>query len=513
MSERKRIYKPGTQPMHDESGEAAAAHSGHSCSGVGHPGDEPEAKPFPLHCLPPAVAAMARAICASNGCPESLAGCCVLAALSCSLGAGLEIKSGPDRTTRANLYILPSGESASGKSAAFNPALKPFIDFHNERKDQWKAEVLPGLETDKETLEDDIEELRKTRKRTEDEGERGELRSRIERKKAELKEIEARLHAPKLFTQDVTSQTLAPLLALQPGECLASMSADARELVDIWLGKYKGDKGTDENFYIQAWTGDVYESDRITRGNVSLKRPCLAGLWLVQQDKLESLFAERSLMEGGHLARILTCHTKCKPRKIGSGGTPIPAQVSEAYAELIRALLETYRLAADARTIQPSPESLALMNAHHDAIVDRWESGEVRDVGSFALRWTEQAWRLAVCIHAGSYGREAHEIPLELATARAAIELADWFAAQQLEILSAGRYKARRKIRDEVLTLLVDSPKGIRASDVYRARITADAEAAHALLATMEAEGELTGCDEQPEGGGHVTRIYTKARK
>jgi hypothetical protein len=39
------------------------------------------------------------------------------------------------------------------------------------------------------------------------------------------------------------------------------------------------------------------------------------------------------------------------------------------------------------------------------------------------------------------------------------------------------------------------------------------AEEAHTLLASMEAESDLTGRDEQPEGGGHVTRIYTKARK
>jgi hypothetical protein len=36
---------------------------------------------------------------------------------------------------------------------------------------------------------------------------------------------------------------------------------------------------------------------------------------------------------------------------------------------------------------------------------------------------------------------------------------------------------------------------------------------AHALLARMEGEGELSGKDSKPEGGGHVTRIFTKARK
>ncbi|HEX5399869.1 MAG TPA: hypothetical protein VFY06_12570 [Verrucomicrobiae bacterium] len=39
------------------------------------------------------------------------------------------------------------------------------------------------------------------------------------------------------------------------------------------------------------------------------------------------------------------------------------------------------------------------------------------------------------------------------------------------------------------------------------------AQDAAALLASMEADGELTGKDSMPKDGGHVTRIYTKARK
>jgi hypothetical protein len=128
-------------------------------------------------------------------------------------------------------------------------------------------------------------------------------------------------------------------------------------------------------------------------------------------------------------------------------------------------------------------------------------------------RFMRDAVALAVCIHAGVHGAHAHEHALDSRTAEAAIELADWFAAQQLEILSAGRYTARRKIRDDVLTLLAGCPAGIRASDVYRARIVRDAKAAHDLLATMEAEGLLAGRDVKPEGGGHVSRIYTTARK
>ena len=69
-------------------------------------------------------------------------------------------------------------------------------------------------------------------------------------------------------------------------------------------------------------------------------------------------------------------------------------------------------------------------------------------------------------------------------------------------------------IWDKVLDLLADNPaKGITARGVQLKRIVDTADEAHALLAQMEADGELTHTESKPEGGGHVTLIYTKAQK
>ena len=68
-------------------------------------------------------------------------------------------------------------------------------------------------------------------------------------------------------------------------------------------------------------------------------------------------------------------------------------------------------------------------------------------------------------------------------------------------------------MRDEVLSLLADNPKGITGRDVQRARIARTADEAHALLAAMESEGALTGTDSKPDGGGCVTRTFTRPRK
>jgi len=465
-------------------------------------------QPFPLRCLFPVCEAMARAICDTVRVLESLPGCCILGILSAAIGRGLQVKSGPDRLTRGNLYIFGSAESGSGKSETFRHAAKPFQDFEVHRVAAWKAGMKPGLLAEHKVLEAQIAALTKSI----DKGNRSteEIREELREKIAALQNVETNLQTPALSCDDVTSEKLAVLLA-NNNEQMASLSADALAIIDILLGRYNSKRDrTDEGIYLKAFSGDRCKVDRQSRESVLIESPCLAALWLTQPDKLESLLAERSLSNGGLIPRILGCHTGCEAREILKGIPRIPPSVQNEYADLIRSLLETYRLANEPFTIDPTSEALEAMNAHHNAIVKRRHT-DLRDVTIYAARWNEQAWRIAVVLHAAQHGAHAHEHKLEIDTANRAIELADWFAAQQLEILSACRGKARREKWDRVLTLLDEQPEGIRTSDVYRARITHNADEAHALLAAMEAEGKLIGRDEQPERGGHVTRIFVRS--
>ena len=86
--------------------------------------------------------------------------------------------------------------------------------------------------------------------------------------------------------------------------------------------------------------------------------------------------------------------------------------------------------------------------------------GELRDVTSYAARWNEQAWRIAVCLHAGTHGSQAHEQPVSLETAQRAIALADWFAAEQLRILNAGRTQRKIERLQKLKELIVQQYNG-----------------------------------------------------
>ena len=411
-------------------------------------------EPFPLHCLPPLVEAMAREVCATERVPESLAGCCALGILSASIGAGLAVQSASNRVTRGNIYLLASAESGSGKSETFRHMAKPFQQFELDRIKRWKELERPDAIAKRELLEADIKE----RKRQYAKHHGDNIGEEVKEFEREMEELQKRLDAPTLSCEDVTTEKLADLLS-KNDEQLASLSADALSIVNILLGRYNKLDRTDEGLYLKAFSGDPCVVHRMSRDPISLESPCLTALWLTQPDKLQSLLDERSLNEGGLIPRILPCHTNCEPREIGKNPPSISIGVEKAYAGLIFSLLETYRLASERFTIKPTSEALRALNDHHDAIVKR-RRGELRDVTSCAARWNEQAWRIAVCLHAGTHGSQAHEQPVSLETAQRAIALADWFAAEQLRILNAGRTQRKIERLQRLQNLIVQQYNG-----------------------------------------------------
>ena len=519
MIAKERIYKPGKRAKAQESpsgapgnriitGSHECAPSGAAANGAGHP--DMDLIPFPVDCFPPVMVNMARAIAHTERTPEPLAGCCVLGIVSASIGAGLQVKSGPDRFTRANLYLMASADSGSGKSETFRHAARPLQEFDRDAVEHWRMNTKPRMDTDKAILESRIKTLTGQAGKATDSIEREALRGELEQATADLAKVEMDCHAPALCVEDVTTERLAVMMA-HNREQLASVSPDAGNIVNNLLGRYSKLDRTDESIYLKAFSGDYCRVDRQGREPVTLQRPCLAALWLVQPDKVETLLAERSLTDGGLIPRLLVCHTRAMPQLIVDGAEGIPDVTREAWAMLVGRLIQTFRKADSPLTIEPSPEARQMMNDHHNQIVERRRS-DLRDVTTFAARWSEQAWRISVCLHAGVQGENAGVRKLVADTAASAIALADWFAKEQLRILARGRHAARRAKRDEVLELLADKPKGITARDVQQKRIVTTADEARALLAQMEADAELTGTDSKPETGGHITRTFTKSR-
>ena len=473
--------------------------------------DEPEAAPFPVNALPPTMALLVSAVARCERVPLALPGVCALGVISAALGAGLEVTSGPNRATRGNLFLLASAESGSGKSETFRIVAAPLVEYQQRQLEVWKDKTSPQLQSEIRVLDREVGTLEKKAAKSSDPMERDRLVGELEYKLARKDDLTRKAALPCTIAQDVTTERLAVLLR-DNREVTFSASADARKLVDNLLGRYNPGKTTDESLYLSAFSGDFVRVDRQGRDAVVLNRPCLALCWFVQPDLLGTMLGEESLSASGFLPRLLLCHTHATPRRIEGEAQALSDHTRGQWAKLVTDLLATFHDAEKPQRIAAAPEAAALLTEFHNRVVDR-RAVDLADVGAFAARYAEQAWRVAVVLHAALHGAEAGSHSLTLETAQNAISLVEWFSAAQLDILAKGRHAAAEKVSEEVIELLATHQERQRldyvtARDVHRARIVSTADAGRALLARMEREGLLTGEDVRPAHGGKTMRIF-----
>jgi replicative DNA helicase len=359
-----------------------------------------------------------------------------------------------------SLYIVPSALSGTGKSEAFRHATEPFIELEHGMIDQWERSDLPTLLADQEVLEIEIAALKKKISsiagglKNGGTADQAILKEGLVEKLAVRADVEKLLRAPILTVEDVTIEELAVLLSYRD-ETLASLSPDAGAVINNLLGRYSNLGRTDENIYLKGYSGDRCKVNRRSRPPIRLKSPCIALLWLVQPDKLDTLLSEKTLTEGGWVPRLLACHSHAEPQPIVEDRPCIAPAIRDAYHHVVKNLTAAYRLGGQAYTVTPTREAEITLRAHYNAIVAR-RRGELRDVTIYAARWNEQAWRISVCFHAGLHGSKAHVEPISAASANHAIELADWFSLQQLEILKASRVDRRLRRAQSLLSRVLD---------------------------------------------------------
>jgi hypothetical protein len=461
---------------------------------------------FPIECLEGAMRAMTEAVSRQQRNPHGLAGACVIGIVSAAIGKGLKTPSHPNKTCPGNVYILVGTPSGQGKSETLHPILKPLHQYEAELTENWTRNTKPNLEAQERRFKRVIKGLERQLASPKCKGDPKAIQDQLEEAFRSLDPIAKKLLAsPYLIIENATSEATAKLLSLH-GECLASISSDAREVIAILSGKYTDGK-TDESVFIKGFGWEEYISHRITRDPVSLREPCLTCIWLVQPDKIADVFALRSLTEGGLLPRFLLLMADYEPQPIDRSIPGLSREIEADWDSLIRDLLEIYRFATTPFMLSPTQEAITLLDNHCNAIIEARKS-TLREITTFAARWNEQAWRLAVVLHAGRYGKEAHKHAVDVQTAQSAIKLVDWFAEHQKWILNKSDLLAFSKISHRVVALCRTQPDGVTASDLYRQHIVADAEAAHALLKRMQ-ESDLLDCDERPTpGGGHPMRTY-----
>jgi hypothetical protein len=448
------------------------------CVGRDTEGEEDAIPSFPTHCLPGAAGAMANEIArVTTSQSVALASASVLGILSAAIGAGLEIVTGAERVTRPNLFVMAIAESGTGKGEAFKLAAKPFEDSESEEIERFEMLTRPGLMSELSVAEKRAKKLCNRAVQESDQHARISAMEEYRQAEEERATLQKKLEsAPRWKVGDVTKEALAIVMQGQPGEAVASLSSEARGIFSIVKGRY-GKEGGDEDFYCSAYSGDSMAVDRVGRPRVTLRRPCLSVLWMVQPDAARRAFGDETLTESGLLPRFLIFDPKVEPRERQGETPPIPKDVTEGWKCLVEDLLKYRRGGRERVQATASPEAAAILQEYeNENIRARRRGGALHDLAPYVARWTENAWKVALLLHAARHGGRAHASPLAAETACDAVAVVRWFSERQLEVLSAGRAERLRKRVLALLAVLAEGDGEVSLRDLRRSHAFDEAE-------------------------------------
>jgi hypothetical protein len=435
---------------------------------------------------------------------------CALVINSAALGRGIVTKSNV-RRTYANLYAIIGAQSGTGKSVVFDEFMAPLIEFQKEALKEFGAEHKPYAEAELKPLEREIHELTKCKKdpRKPDiaEDNRRERLCELLQEKAVLDD--KLQFASRLWCVDFTGEALGILLA-NNSEQMAVLTDEGGLPLHNLLGRYTKGDITDDILLCKAKTGNSTSVDRVSRGPIILNHPCVTLLLLVQPDLLQKAFSNERLLVGGFLARCLAADSKMELQyEDDTTLREADPEIMGAWNQYIRSMIKTFRFAEDPCPIAVGDGVRELSRQFHNAIVDQIRD-TLRDISSFAARWVERAWEIALNLHAGHYGDECYREPLSVRTFSDAIRITRFFAECQLEVLQRSRIKALDEQRDRLEDIFTrNGGKPITIRDLHR-RHGLDQEE---VLSSVKIHPETFGVAKRrhPHGGNKSIVVFLRS--
>lgn len=490
-------------------------------------GNDTESPPFPVHALPPILADMATAISGTVGVPEAMAAPMILATAGAAIGKGLRVKSLRGRITPGNLYVMLAKASGSGGSSAYKLAAGPLYGYQANKRREFENSDKPAKEAEKESLLSSLDECRKALKGKAG-ADRKTIVDEIRETKERLAEVERHLVEPLLSVTDATPEGMANLLR-QHGECLAHFDSDAGDALASILGRYSEKEGSNETLWLKALDLEPIIIVRKNTGTIHLGEPCLSCLFVATPEKVATLFKKTSLCEGGLLPRFLVCDPRAKALPMSDeearSARQLPSQISQSYEALIFGLIGNFR-----EDCNEAAEIIDMTSGARRLFVEDYNSivGPVgRVLSPFENRWTEQAIRIAVVLHAcrfavlekrseGTWGLKemnAAEEELDEETAKNALIIRDWFADHQKLFLAPQAETELEEKWEKARRKMLTIPSGITARDIYSGRTIAhNKEQAEALLAEWLEEGRIQKIEPQQGKVGRQVPRYVLSK-
>jgi len=315
---------------------------------------ETQTPDIPTSLLPGWLGDYAGAVAANTQTPPAMSVMMALPVIAACVQKRFQVARTPEHVEPLALWTVTALPPASRKTAVVNAFTGPLSAWEKEQADLGKGE-RSRVAVARSILEDRIKLMQSKAAKTDSANDRIALIEEATRLQEELPDI---LHAPRVFTADVTPERLQDLM-MEQGERMA-LFADEGGIFSIMAGLYSGGKANIDIF-LKGHAGSAVRVDR--QGRMAyLDEPALTFGLCIQPDIIRSL-SETSFRGNGCLARFLFCLPASNIGTRTAGSIPIPQAVKSAYQEGIRGLLNIPPILNDqgkqcARTLNLDPGAM-----------------------------------------------------------------------------------------------------------------------------------------------------------
>ncbi|MCY0900246.1 MAG: YfjI family protein [Firmicutes bacterium] len=296
---------------------------------------------FPVEALPDWLRDWVIAESQSTQTPTDLAGVLALGVLSACLANAATVEARKGWRESLSLYILVGLPSGERKSPVFRDATRPLEDLEAADIQAAKPDIAKK-QAERDLLERQLADATAS-------AAKGKGKTLLDVQEAAEALEKCRVpSAPRFLVEDVTIERIATILAGQPAQRLAVMSAEGGFFTTI-SGRYSEHPAFD--LLLKAYTGEPFRVDRVGRPPDILKTPALSLVMAVQPSVIKDLAEFRPFKDRGLLARILFVLPQSFVGKRAPDPPEMPDTIQERYyqriADLFRVGLQYAALADD----------------------------------------------------------------------------------------------------------------------------------------------------------------------
>ena len=293
-----------------------------------------------------------------------------------------------------NLYASVVALPSERKSPVLAKIIKPVHEYTREENERRRPQV-EDYRTRKDMLQRRIESMKKAATSSSKAKTASPVTLEdIEMLHDELADLEkGAIDYICLVADDITMEALASIMAAND-EKMAIASSEGG-IFNTLAGLYTGGV-VSMDIFLKAYSGDFYQSDRMSRKHESLQHPALTVLLMVQQAVLEAIMENYAFKGRGLLARFLYSIPTSLVGNRKYGATPVPEEFEAAFKDLVDRLLKIPDT-GEARIIRFSPEAQEEARKLFYDLEPRYkdEDGDLKQIEDWAGKHHGRVMRIA----------------------------------------------------------------------------------------------------------------------